>query len=100
MNCISSTRILDSEQTFPLFVTDCGSSPTDIVFLIDSSGSVGSVNFQKQLNFVSRFAQSFDIGPRNVQIGVVTFATTPHNQFNLNIYTVKHDLVTAINRIA
>ena len=86
-------------KRYPLFVIDCGSNPADIVFLLDSSGSVGSANFQKQLDFVSRFAQSFDIGPRNVQIGVVTFATTPHNEFNLNTYTVKHDLVTAINKI-
>ena len=77
----------------------CGSNPADIVFLLDSSGSVGTSNFQKQKDFVAHFAQSFDIGPRNVQIGVVTFATTPHNEFNLNTYHNKHDTVNAINHI-
>ncbi|KAH3775135.1 hypothetical protein DPMN_176532, partial [Dreissena polymorpha] len=78
---------------------DCGSNPADIVFLLDSSGSVGSVDFKKQLDFVSRFAQTFDIGPRNVQIGVVTFATTPHNEFNLNTHPDKNGLVAAIQHI-
>lgn len=79
--------------------SDCGSNPADIVFLLDSSGSVGSSNFQKQLDFVARFGQAFDIGPRNVQIGVVTFASTPHNEFNLNTHASKHDLVAAIHKI-
>ncbi|XP_053401477.1 uncharacterized protein LOC123550590 isoform X2 [Mercenaria mercenaria] len=78
---------------------NCGSNPADIVFLLDSSGSVGSSNFQKQLDFVAKFGQAFDIGPRNVQIGVVTFASTPHNEFNLNTHLTKHDLVTAVHKI-
>ncbi|XP_060600216.1 uncharacterized protein LOC132753729 isoform X4 [Ruditapes philippinarum] len=78
---------------------NCGSNPADIEFLLDSSGSVGSSNFQKQLDFVAKFAQAFDIGPRNVQIGVATFASTPHNEFNLNTYHTKHDLVAAIHKI-
>ena len=80
-------------------IAGCGSNPADIVFLLDSSGSVGTTNFQKQKDFVARFAQSFDIGTRNVQIGAVTFASTPHNEFNLNTHTNKNDLVSAIRKI-
>ena len=60
---------------------------------------MGTPNFQKQKDFVAHFAQSFDIGPNKVQIGVVTFANSPHNEFNLNTYHNKHDLITAINKI-
>ena len=81
------------------YFTDCGSNPADIVFLLDSSGSVGSSNFQKQKDFVARFAQSFDIGPNNVQIGVETFATSPRHEFNMNSHRTKADLVKAINAI-
>ena len=66
---------------------------------MDSSGSVGTTNFQKQKQFVAKFAQSFTIGPRNVQIGVVTFATRVHNEFNLNTHHTKSSLVNAINSI-
>ena len=69
------------------------------MFLLDSSGSVGSTNFQKQKQFVAHFAQSFDIGPKNVQIGVETFATVPHHEFNMNTYHTKADTVKAINNI-
>ena len=79
------------------FITDCGSA--DIVFLLDSSGSVGSSNFQKQKDFIVRFAQSFDIGPNKVQIGVETFSSTPHHEFNMNTYHDTTSLVDAIHRI-
>ena len=82
-----------------LLFSACGSNPADIVFLLDSSGSVGGTNFQKQKDFVAHFAQSFDIGPSKVQIGVVTFASSPHNEFNLNKYHSKADVISAIHRI-
>ena len=71
------------------------------MFLLDSSGSVGTTNFQKQKQFVSQFAQSFTIGhgPNDVQIGAVTWASTVHNQFNMNRYGTKTALTTAINGI-
>ena len=81
-------------------ISDCGSNPADIVFLLDSSGSVGTPDFQKQKDFVARFAQSFDIGPNKTQIGVVTFSSGPHNEFNLNKYHDKAGLVSGIQRIA
>lgn len=77
----------------------CGTVPADIVFLLDSSGSVGSANFQKQLDFVKKFANTFDIGPNNVQIGVETFATTPHHQFFMNKYPTKPTLLNAIGSV-
>ena len=92
--------LYDNYNKLGIFIfTDCGSNPADIVFLLDSSGSVGTTNFQKQKDFVAHFAQSFNIGPRNVQIGVTTFASTPHNEFNLNTFQNKNDLVSAIHKI-
>ena len=81
-------------------IADCGSNPADIVFLLDASGSVGTPDFQKQKDFVARFAQSFDIAPNKVQIGVVTFSSAPQNEFNLNRYHDKNNLVSAIHGIS
>lgn len=69
------------------------------MMLLDASGSVGSTNFHKQLSFVQSVAQSFDIGQNNVHMGVVTFSTAPHSQFDLNHYTNKQNLIHAINKI-
>ncbi|KAL3859113.1 hypothetical protein ACJMK2_009345 [Sinanodonta woodiana] len=77
----------------------CGTLPADIVFLLDSSGSVLSTNFQKMRDFVTKFTQSFPLGPSAVQIGVVTFSTTPTNVFNLNTYQNKTAMLNAINKI-
>jgi hypothetical protein len=54
---------------------ECGSQPADIVFVLDSSASEGSSNFQKQVDFVRDFAYQFAIGPQDVQV----------NTFNLNL---------------
>ena len=61
---------------------------------------MGTSNFQKQKDFVARFAQSFDIGPNKVQIGVETFSTAPHHQFNMNSHHDKTSLVNAIHHIS
>ena len=81
-----------------LSVTECNAQ-ADIVFLLDSSGSVGSSNFQKMLGFVKNVANSFDIGPTDVQIGVDTFQTSHKAEFNLNTYSDKQRMLTAINNI-
>jgi len=69
------------------------------VFVLDSSASEGTLNFHKQLDFVSRVVNDFQIGPQNVQIGVLTFADQPALQFNLNQYTDKQAVLNAIQRI-
>ena len=71
----------------------------DIVFLLDSSGSVGATNFQKMLGFVRNVANNFNIGPNAVQIGVDTFQTSHKAEFYLNTYSTKQPMLTAINNI-
>lgn len=73
--------------------------PADIHFLLDASGSVGQTNFNKQKQFVAKFAESFTIGPQNVQIGVTTFSSAVHHQFYMNKYNSKAPLVNAIKHL-
>ena len=77
----------------------CDAVEADIQFLLDASGSVGSVDFSKVKDFVRRFAQHFNIGPGSVNIGVVTFDSTPHNEFWLNQHTDRPSLLAAIDQI-
>lgn len=48
---------------------------------------------------MAKFADQFTIGPKNVQIGVTTFATTFHPQFYMNKYHDKASLVSAIKAV-
>ena len=69
------------------------------MFLLDSSVSVGTTNFEKQKNFVADFAGTFDISPNSVRVGVVTFASEPNNEFNLNTFQSRDETVNGINNI-
>ena len=80
--------------------TDCGDSPADIHFLLDSSGSVGSNNFRKQLDFIKQFASSFNVSSTGVRIGVTTFDSTVHQQFWMNDHMNENDLKAAIQGIS
>ncbi|VDI70712.1 collagen, type XII, alpha [Mytilus galloprovincialis] len=71
----------------------------DIVLLIDSSGSVGKSNFQKQIDFVKDFVNRFSIGSTKNQFSVVTFATAVNNEFWLNKYMNKQGLMNALKNI-
>ena len=81
------------------FLTVCKSRKADLVFLLDSSASEGPTHFQEQLEFVQNFTSTFDIGPDAVQVGLATFATSPHNQFWLNSYQNKSDLLNEISNV-
>ena len=77
----------------------CGVVPADIVFILDSSGSVGASNFQKMKDFVKTMVQGFDVTPQGAEIGVVTFSDKPALQFHLNKYHDKPSTLTAIDNI-
>lgn len=77
-------------------VLECGQKPADIVFVLDSSDSEGPENFQKELDFVYRFAVQFRIGPQNVQFSLVAFSSDVKNQFHFNTYHSRHDVLFAI----
>ena len=49
----------------------CRSPKADVVFVIDSSGSIKSSNFLKVKNFVKNVVRSFDISNNTVRVGLV-----------------------------
>ena len=69
------------------------------MFLLDSSVSVGTTNFEKQKNFVADFAGTFDIAPNAVRVGVVTFASVANNEFNLNTFQSRDETINGIDSI-
>ncbi|ESO90549.1 hypothetical protein LOTGIDRAFT_123318, partial [Lottia gigantea] len=47
----------------------------DVVFLVDSSGSVKSRNFEKVRSFLVYFVQKLDIGESKIRLSVVRFSS-------------------------
>ncbi|XP_063427268.1 collagen alpha-1(XIV) chain-like [Mytilus trossulus] len=71
----------------------------DVVYLVDSSGSVGSTNFNKEKEFINNSLSQFVIGYNDALVGVVTFSTRPYEQFKLNAFLDKPALKYAITKI-
>lgn len=71
----------------------------DIVFLVDSSSSIGTRDFLEIKTFMRTFVDGLDIDTKNVQVGLVQFNTDPYEEFLLGDYANKADLIKKIDRL-
>ncbi|NXV22033.1 CO6A6 protein, partial [Cepphus grylle] len=78
----------------------CKEMKADVMFLLDSSGSIGDENFRKMKNFTRELVNRIDIGADRMQIGVVQFSDKPKEEFKLNTYSTKRDILRAIDGIS
>lgn len=51
------------------------------------------------MNFVYNFAKKFKIGPQNIQFSTVTFSSQVRNDFYLNTYHRRQDVLHAIQHL-
>ena len=84
-------------QYFP-FCLAC-SINSDIIFVLDSSGSIGSSNFVQVREFVLKSVAGLKIGPNDNQVGVILFSYSASVEFYLNSYSNSTELLTAIRNI-
>jgi hypothetical protein len=78
----------------------CSKSPADILFILDSSTSIGISNLEKEKNFVVKFVNDLDIGPIGVQASVGVFSDNAHAYFDLDTHLDKLELIKAIQRVS
>ena len=71
----------------------------DLIFVLDSSGSVGSSDYQRVREFVKNFIMSISIGQDEDQVGVIIFSSDAQVVFNLNTYQNQAQLLSAISSI-
>ena len=72
---------------------DC---PADIIFVLDSSGSIGSGNFALMKSFLSQLVVRLDIDSGKTLVGVVTYSSYVETGFNLNAHTSVASVQSAI----
>ncbi len=82
---------------FIISVASCDQG--DIVFLLDSSGSIQRNNWQTVLNFVKSIVQNYNIGPNSVRIGIAMFGNDVEPVFHLDRFTSQSEILSAIDRI-
>ncbi|KAK0055893.1 collagen alpha-5(VI) chain [Biomphalaria pfeifferi] len=68
----------------------------DVIFVLDSSGSIGSLNYQEALSFLANFAGSFKIGNDDFRFGLVIFSDNARKIFDLSSYNNHPELLEAI----
>lgn len=77
--------------------TTCPKQKTDLVFLVDGSGSIGSYVFKNEvLRFVKEFVELFEIGLDKTRVGLIQYSDQIRHEFDLNQYTNKDSLLHAI----
>ena len=64
----------------------CATCALDLVFVLDSSGSVGSDNWHLLLTFVASVVEAFTISPIDTRVGVVVYSNSATSEFYLNTY--------------
>ena len=102
VSCIKIALVfvfLSSPYTVTFLHLVCSVLALDLYFVLDESGSVGSENFDNVKGFVSSIVRNFIIGPDHVQVGVLTYASSPTIDFYLNTYSNVNDITQAVANI-
>ncbi len=71
----------------------------DLIFVLDSSGSINEDNYNQVLGFVHNFVSQLAIGPDANQVGVIIFGNQEEIVFNLSTYSNKSNLLQAIDAV-
>ncbi|KAM6450855.1 collagen alpha-4(VI) chain-like [Liasis olivaceus] len=74
-------------------------SVADIVFVVDGSWSIGPNNFKIIQDFLNTLVNSFDIGEDKIQVGMIQYSDNPHNEFFLNFFHHKEDILKKIQKL-
>uniref|UniRef100_A0A4W3GCD4 Collagen type VI alpha 6 chain n=1 Tax=Callorhinchus milii TaxID=7868 RepID=A0A4W3GCD4_CALMI len=94
-----SDRISTAMKTIvrnEFLIVDKSASVADIVFLVDESGSIGTVNFQLIRSFLYNFIDILEVSPDYVHIGLAQYSNSPVAEFYLNRYQNKSDVLDHI----
>ncbi|XP_035529095.1 collagen alpha-6(VI) chain-like [Morone saxatilis] len=83
----------------PRLLLPCKDIPGDLLFLIDSSGSIYPNEYQKMKDFMKSVISKSVIGKDEVHVGVMQFSDVQQLEFNLNQYSSKDAMSNAIDNM-
>ncbi|CAM9514623.1 unnamed protein product [Lampetra planeri] len=96
----TSQAIPTAAPTPPPIRQVCTSAKADLVFLVDSSWSIGEENFQKLISFVHGIVSSFErVGPSASQVALVVYSDNPRTEFDLNEYENRKEVLGALSSV-
>ncbi|XP_021110892.1 collagen alpha-1(XX) chain isoform X3 [Heterocephalus glaber] len=74
-------------------------TPTDMVFLVDGSWSVGHSHFQLVKDFLASVISPFEIGPNQVQVGLTQYSGDPQTEWDLNSFRTREEVLAAVHSL-
>ncbi|XP_075611903.1 uncharacterized protein LOC104630265 [Balearica regulorum gibbericeps] len=77
----------------------CKEIPMELVFVIDSSESVGPENFEIIKDFVTALVDRVTVGRNATRIGLVLYSLEVRLEFGLSRYTTQQDVKQAIRKM-
>lgn len=73
----------------------CKSVQYDLVFLLDTSSSVGKEDFEKVQQWVANLVDTFEVGPDHTRVGVVHYSDQPTTAFELGRFDSREEVKVA-----
>uniref|UniRef100_A0A8C2UUS3 Collagen alpha-1(XX) chain n=1 Tax=Chinchilla lanigera TaxID=34839 RepID=A0A8C2UUS3_CHILA len=73
--------------------------PTDMVFLVDGSWSIGHSHFQLVKDFLASVISPFEIGPDRVQVGLTQYSGDPQTEWDLNSFRTREEVLAAVRSL-
>ena len=92
-------RFCIANKKWILIFTGSSCDQEDIVFLVDSSGSIYDYNWPTVKEFMKNIVRDYTIGSNNVRVGVTIFADNVQSIFQLNTYSTQYEILNAIDNI-
>ncbi|XP_029012990.1 von Willebrand factor A domain-containing protein 1 [Betta splendens] len=72
----------------------------DVLFLLDSSGSVSSYEYSRMLTFLSELLLPFSLGEDQVRVGLLQVGTRPRLEFGFDAHGAQSGLQRALRNVA
>ena len=87
-------------------VPGCSQAILDVVFVVDSSGSIRDTNpadgaydnWTLLLDFIIDLLRQLNVGPSGTHVGLVAYSNYAVNEFFLNTYSNLNDVEQAVRR--
>ena len=75
----------------------CTIGGIDLVFVLDTSGSIGTAGFQMIREFTEQISMLLDIGKRRSLVGVILFSDNAIVHFSVTLHNTASTLLPALN---
>uniref|UniRef100_A0A8C8RBE8 VWFA domain-containing protein n=1 Tax=Pelusios castaneus TaxID=367368 RepID=A0A8C8RBE8_9SAUR len=86
-------------RVFSIASAGCKNVHYDLVFILDTSSSVGKEDFEKVRQWVSNLVETFEIGVDKTRVGVVRYSDRPTTEFDLGRYQTREQIKEAARNI-